>query len=83
MSVAPSGAVSLNAASGPTAHAVGYYLPPLRGSGSPRALGQRPWRLRPGLLNAAPDGAPKNRGHEAGFLNELPDAARHFLISSF
>jgi len=33
MSVARSGAVNINAASGPTAHAVGYYLPPLRGSG--------------------------------------------------
>jgi hypothetical protein len=32
MSVAPSGAVNINAAWRPTAHAVGYFLPPLRGS---------------------------------------------------
>ncbi len=37
MSVAPSGAARLNAASPPTAHAVGYFLPPLRGSRNPRA----------------------------------------------
>jgi hypothetical protein len=32
MSVAPSGAANFNATSGPTVHAVGYYLSPLRGS---------------------------------------------------
>jgi hypothetical protein len=35
VSAAPSGAVNLNAASPPTAHAVGYFLLPLRGARSP------------------------------------------------
>ncbi|SPE26453.1 hypothetical protein SBA2_30118 [Acidobacteriia bacterium SbA2] len=37
-SVAPSGAVNINATFHPTAHAVGYFLAPLRGSRSPGTL---------------------------------------------
>jgi len=51
MSVVPSGAVNLNAASCPTARAVGYYLPPLRGSRSPRALSYGPSANGPALRN--------------------------------
>ena len=35
----PSGAVNINAAGRPTAYAVGYSLPPLRGSRGPLTLG--------------------------------------------
>jgi len=35
----PSGAVNSNAASPPTAHAVGYFLPPLRGFRRPDTWG--------------------------------------------
>ena len=38
MSVAPSGAVNINVVPCPTAHAVGYFLPPLRGSRGPHTL---------------------------------------------
>ncbi|MGD0127020.1 MAG: hypothetical protein ABSF46_16805, partial [Terriglobia bacterium] len=38
---APSGAVNINATFRPTAHAVGYFLAPLRGFRSPGALSKR------------------------------------------
>ncbi|MGD0129711.1 MAG: hypothetical protein ABSF46_30685, partial [Terriglobia bacterium] len=42
---APSGAVNINATFRPTAHAVGYFLAPLRGFRSPGALSKRLCRL--------------------------------------
>ncbi|MGD0126420.1 MAG: hypothetical protein ABSF46_13745, partial [Terriglobia bacterium] len=41
----PSGAVNINATFRPTAHAVGYFLAPLRGFRSPGALSKRLWGL--------------------------------------
>ena len=46
-SVAPSGATNIHSASGPTAHAVGYFLPPLRGSRRPNTLLSGRWEAAP------------------------------------
>ncbi|MGA2078961.1 MAG: hypothetical protein ABSH52_36245, partial [Terriglobia bacterium] len=68
VSVAPSGAVIMAVEPHPTAHAVGYFLPPLRGFHRPRTLrltlmGQRPgFRTRPILLW---EQALQGRNHQA------------------
>ena len=55
-SVAPSGAVNINATFRPTAHAVGYFLAPLRGFRSPGALSKRLWGEAPPPEVLRPDG---------------------------
>ncbi|MGD0129606.1 MAG: hypothetical protein ABSF46_30150, partial [Terriglobia bacterium] len=52
----PSGAVNINATFRPTAHAVGYFLAPLRGFRSPGALSKRLWGAAPGYSISAPAG---------------------------
>jgi len=42
--------VNINATFRPTAHAVGYFLAPLRGFRSPGALSKRLWGNAPGTL---------------------------------
>jgi len=51
----------MNAVRGPTAYAVGYFLAPLRGSGSRRVFRLMPMGRTPWATLCRPCGAPKKR----------------------
>jgi len=50
--------VNINATFRPTAHAVGYFLAPLRGFRSPGALSKRLWGRPPSSLSGGHQGRP-------------------------
>ncbi|SPE28915.1 exported hypothetical protein [Acidobacteriia bacterium SbA2] len=64
-SVAPSGAVIMAVEACPTAHAVGYFLPPLRGFHRPRTLRLTLMGQRPGSVMSA-------RAHSSRVGQALP-----------
>ncbi|MGD0124576.1 MAG: hypothetical protein ABSF46_04400, partial [Terriglobia bacterium] len=60
------GAVNINATFRPTAHAVGYFLAPLRGFRSPGALSKRLWG-KPSPYTACAGGDQNGPGRSGSF----------------